>query len=131
MTYTGIDPRGIDFPSTGLRMQGHYIELDGPSSEREVLEVLEHLLSPRRLTRSTHCPPLLTLQDGRTIVFVDAEPGPGGPVLLAIGNLDDDEHTGDETARSVHQMLEAATPWRIHRSRDAQVSTRPNAVSHK
>jgi hypothetical protein len=104
---------------TGYEMPGHYIEVDGPSSESEVLETLHSLIGPVSVAASTgHCPPLLTLKDGRTILFVDVEPAPDQPVMLAIGVLDHDDEARERAAEAIRSALASRTPWRLSCSAD-------------
>ena len=100
-------------------MDGHYIEIHGPGSEPEVLEALGRLLHPASIELAEHCAPLVTLRGGRTIVFVDAPTGPGGPVVLAIGNLDHDDEARERAAELILEALDSGTSWRLSGSFDA------------
>jgi len=103
---------------SGDEMKGHYIEVDGPTSEAEVIEVLERLIAPERVERTEHCPPVLTLRGGRAVVFVDVSAKPDGPVLLAVGDLDHDDEAREETAEFICRSLTSQTPWRLWRTAD-------------
>jgi hypothetical protein len=104
----------------GDGMDGHYIEVDGPGSESEILEALDRLVGPESIASGDHCPPVLTLAGGRTIVFVDVAPEADGPVLLAVGDLDGDDEARARAAETICRTLSAHTPWTLHCSADAQ-----------
>lgn len=105
---------------TGDEMSGHYIEVDGPGSEFEVLRALDQLVDPDSAEVTEHCPPVVTLRDGRTIVFLDIAPAPDGPVLLAIGDLDDDAEARAKAAEDICRTLSAQTPWKLCCSADTE-----------
>ncbi|HTK66493.1 MAG TPA: hypothetical protein VL595_29220 [Pseudonocardia sp.] len=105
---------------TGDEMCGHYIEVDGPGSEAEVLQALDRLVDPDSTEVTEHCPPLVTLRGGRTIVFVDIAPDPDGPVLLAVGDLDDNDDARAEAAEAICATLSAQTTWRLRCSADTE-----------
>lgn len=99
-------------------MRGHYIEVDGPVSETEIVEVLERLIAPECVQRTAHCPPLLTLKGGRTIVFIDVSVRNDGPVLLAVGDLDHDDVARQQAAELICRTLAAQTSWQMWCSTD-------------
>ena len=103
---------------TGIELGGLYIEVDGPYSERELLDVLEQLVSPVSIVRPVRSPPLLTLGDGRTIMYVDVGPVPGAPATLAIGHLDHDDEARERAAEGICRALMSGTPWRLCCSAD-------------
>lgn len=99
-------------------MRGHYIEVHGPASETEILEVLERLIVPDSVERTDHCPPVLILRGGRTLVFIDVSIQPGGPVMLAVGDLDHDDEAREQAAELICRSLTSETPWRLWCSTD-------------
>lgn len=99
-------------------MRGHYIEVDGPASESEILEVLERLIAPECVDQSAHCPPVLRLKGGRTLVFIDVSVRPDGPVMLAVGDLDHDDEARGRSAELICRTLAAQTSWRLWCSTD-------------
>lgn len=99
-------------------MNGHYIEVYGPVSESEILETLSSLIGPQSIERPTDRPPQVTLNGGRTIVFVDMDPEPNGPVVLAVGDLDHDDEARERAAESLCRVLASQTPWRLLCSTD-------------
>lgn len=99
-------------------MRGHYIEVDGPDSDLEVVEVLRRFIGLMDVEREVHGPTLVTLKDGRTCVFVDVDPGTGCDVLLAIGNLNHDDQARGEAARAIQRVLTLETLWRLGCSSD-------------
>lgn len=105
--------------STGFEMLGDYIEVDGPKSEGEVLEALSHLIGPRGVPRATACLPLATLDDGRTIVFVDVDVDERPLVTLAIGNLDHDDQARERATRAIQEALTRGTSWGLTCSSDS------------
>jgi hypothetical protein len=96
---------------SGDESNGYYIEVAGPGSEAEVLEAFERLFSPESIERSDHCPPVITFHGGRTVVFVDIAPEPGGPAVLAVGRLDEDAGAGGRAAEEICRTLSSQTPW--------------------
>jgi hypothetical protein len=103
---------------TRFEMSGHYIEVHGPGSEAEMLEALRTVIGPESIVCAVGCPPLVTLRGGRTIVFVDAAPGPDGPVVLAVGDLDHDDEARVRATEAIFRSLSAQTPWRLSCSTD-------------
>jgi len=89
-------------------MNGDYIELAGPTTEAAVLETLVRLLEPAQVSTGEANFPLLTL-DARNILYVDVDPGRTWPTMLAIGNLDNDDHARQATAKGIFHALECAT----------------------
>lgn len=102
----------------GLEILGHYITVSGPGSELEVLGILSDRVGPFNVERGNRCPPLVTMEDGRTIMFVDVDPGPDHEVVLTIGNLDHDDQACLQAARSIYVALASATLWRLRFSSD-------------
>jgi hypothetical protein len=105
---------------TQHEMLGQYIEVDGPSTEGEVLGVLTHLLDPQSVARAADCPPVVTLGDGRTIMFVDIDPGLGCSVLLAVGHLDHDDGVREQWVDAIEQALKSGTSWRLRHHHDTR-----------
>ena len=103
---------------TGIELSGHYIEVGGPVTELELLDVLQQLVGPESVERPACCPPLLILGGGRTIVFVDVGPEPDDPATLAVGNLDGDDEARERAAEAICCALGSTTRWRLHCSTD-------------
>jgi hypothetical protein len=98
---------------TGVELDGLYIEVEGHYSERELLDVLHLLVGPVTVARPARCPPLLTFDDGRTIMYVDVGSVPGASATLAIGNLDHDDGARERAAEGICRALVSGTPWRL------------------
>lgn len=103
---------------TGLEMQGHYIEIFGPSSEAEILGVLCSVIGPVNLEYEADCFPLLTWNDGQTLIFVDVDPGPECDAILAIGDLSHDDQACESAAREIQLKLALTTLWRLRSTSD-------------
>lgn len=103
---------------TGLEMQGHYIEIFGPSSEAEILGVLCSVIGPVHLECEADCFPVLTWNDGQTLMFVDVDPGPECGAILAVGDLGHDDQACERAAREIQLKLALRTLWRLRSTSD-------------
>ncbi len=98
-------------------VDGDYIELDGPTSQAEVVRVLSAVISGPASCWSHTVFPLLTLDD-RTEVVVDYDHDGRGSVCLAIGNPDGNASARHEVARRIYRALSTNTSWRLDWSTD-------------
>ena len=93
-------------------VDGDYIELDGPTSQAEVVRVLSTIVGDPGSHWSHTVFPLLTLQD-RTEVVVDFDHDGLGSACLAIGNPDGNVSARHDMARRIYRGLSTTTSWRL------------------
>lgn len=98
-------------------VDGDYIELDGPTTRPEVINVLSAMFEGPNSSWAEGVYPVLTVDD-RTEIIVDVGHGGYGSACLAIANLDHDDAARHDVAGGIYRALSAATAWRLHWSTD-------------